>query len=149
MSRYRTENSTSTPVFRDQFILGQLLFYSLDVCTWFINLVDCNNNFNSGCFRMIDRLYRLWHNTVISRNYKDCDICRICTTHTHCCEGFMSRCIKECDLLSVDGYHRSTNMLCDPACLSVCHTGRTDCIQKGCFTVVNVTHNTYNRWTCN
>ena len=31
--------------------------------------------------------------TVICCDNKDCDICRICTTHTHCGKCFMSRCI--------------------------------------------------------
>ena len=45
------------------------------------------------------------------------DICGLSTTHTHGSKCFMSGCIKESDLLTVDLYHVSTDMLCDTACL--------------------------------
>ncbi len=72
-------------------------------------------------FGMADRLYRLRHDTVVCCYYKNCDICGVCATHTHSCKRFMSRCIEEGDLLSVDLYNRSTDMLCDSTslCLSL------------------------------
>ena len=96
---------------------------------------------------MVDRLNCLWHNTVIRSNYKDCDICRACSTHTHCSKCLMSRCIEECDLFSVDLNNRCTDVLCDTTSLTACHITVTDRIQKRCLTMVNMTHNTYNRRT--
>ena len=142
MGRYRYKNSTSTPVFRNQFIFGKFLFYSFHICTWFIDLVDCNNDLNTRCFRMADCLNSLWHNTIICCNNKYCDICGVCTTHTHCSKCFMSRCIQECDLLSIDLNYRCTNVLCDSTCFPSGYMCITDCIQKRCFTMVNVTHDT-------
>ena len=54
----------------------------------------------------------------------------------------MSRCIQECDLLALDIYHVSTDVLCDSAGLASGYVCITDSIQKRCFTMVNVTHNT-------
>ena len=90
---------------------------------------------------MVNRFYCLRHNTIVCCYYENCDICRACSTHTHCCERLMSRSIQECDLLSVDFYNISTDVLCDTAGLTVDDICMTDCIQKGSFTVVNVTHN--------
>ena len=145
MCRYRYEDGASAPVFRNQFIFRKFLFYSFNVCTWFINLVDCNNDFYTCCFCMADSLNSLWHDTIISRDNEYCNISRVCTTHTHCCECFMSRCIKESDLLSVDFNNRGTDVLCDSTCLASCYMCITNCIQKGCLTMVNMTHNADNR----
>ncbi len=147
MRGYRYENRASAPVFRNQFILCQFLFYTLNICTWLIDLIDRYDNFNSRCFGMVDRLDRLRHHTVICCNYKNRNICRICSSHTHCSKRLMSRCIQECDLFSVDLYYRSTDVLCDSTCLAVCHTGITDRIQQRSLSMVNVSHNTYNRRT--
>ena len=145
--RYRYEDRTSAPVFRDQFILCQLLLYPFDIGTWLINLVNGNNNLDSGCFCVVDRLDRLRHNTIIRCYNKDRDIRRICSTHTHCCKCFMSRSIKECDLLSVDLDNGCTDVLCNTAGLTSCYITVTDRIQKRSLTMVNVSHNADNRRT--
>ena len=92
---------------------------------------------------MADRLKRLWHHAVVCRHDQNRNICRICTTHTHCSKCLMTRRIQEGDLLSVDGYNVRTDVLCDSACLTVDDMRVTDCIQQGCLTMVNVTHDTY------
>ena len=147
--RYRNEDCASAPVFRNQFILGKFLFYTFDICTWFINLVDGNDDLNTCCFCMADSLYSLRHYTIICCYDQNCDICGVCTTHTHGCKSFMSRCIQECDLLTVNLYYRSTDMLCDTAGLAACYVCLTDCIQKRCFTMIDMTHNTDYRWSRN
>ena len=149
LCRNRNKDRTSAPIFRNQFVFGQFLFYSLNICTWFINFINCNNDFNPCCFCMVDRLYCLRHNTIIGCNHKNSNICCIGTTHTHCSKCLMTRCIQECNLLPFNRYHVSTDMLCDTTSLTVCHICLTDCIQKRSFTMVNMTHNTYYRWSCN
>ena len=99
---HRDENSASSPVFRDQFVLGKFLFYSLDVGTRFIYFVDRNNDLNTCCFCMVDCFYRLRHYTIVCCNYQNSDIGGVCSTHTHSGECLMSRSIQECDLLSLD-----------------------------------------------
>ena len=149
MGRNRYKNCTSTPVFRNQLVFRKFLFYTFNIGTWFINLVNSNNDLNACCFCMADSLYCLRHYTIVRCNNQNCNICRISTTHTHCSKCFMSRSIQESNLLSVDLYHRSTDMLCDTASLTSGYICFTDSIQKRCLTMVNVTHNTDNRWSWN
>ena len=102
MSRYRYTDGASAPVFRNQFIFRKFLFYTVDIGTWLVDLVDCNYDLDPCCLCMVDRFYSLRHDTVICCNNQDCNIGRICTTHTHCGKCFMSRCIEEGDFLTVD-----------------------------------------------
>ena len=142
MGRYRNKDRTSAPVFRNQFILGKFLFYTVDVGTWLIDFVDRNDDLCAGCFCMVDRFYSLRHYTVICCNNQDRNIGCICTTHTHGSKCFMSRCIQKCDLLSVDIYDISTDVLSNTSSFFCDHMRVTDRIQKRSLTVVNVTHNT-------
>ena len=98
---------------------------------------------------MVDRFHRLGHNTVISCYDQNCDICGISATHTHSGKCFMARRIQEGDILSVDRNHRSTDMLGDTTCLTVCYMGITDRIQQRSFTMIYVSHNTDNGRTGN
>ena len=85
--------------------------------------------------------------TVICGNNENRDICGLGTAKTHCCESLMSRSIKECDLLTFDIDNISTDMLGDTASFPCCYMCITDCVQNRCFTMVNMTHNTDNRWS--
>ena len=149
MCRYRTEYCASAPILRDKLILWELLLNLVDIGTWLIYLVDCNDNLNTCCLCMVYCLNSLRHYTIICSNNKDCDISRVCTTHTHCCKCLMSRCIKECDVLAIDWYNRCTNVLCDTTCLTVCNTCLSDGIKQWCLTMIYVTHYADYRWTRN
>ena len=94
---------------------------------------------------MIDRLHSLRHNTIICCHDKDCDICRICATHTHRRERLMSRRVKERDLLSIDIDGIRTNMLCDASCFLVCHVCFSNGIQKRGLTMIDMAHYTDDR----
>ena len=94
---------------------------------------------------MADGFYRLRHDTVICRNYQNCDICSICTTHTHSSKCFMTRRVQKCNLLSVDFYNRCTDVLCNTTSLTIRYMCLADSIQQRSFTMVNVSHYTYNR----
>ena len=143
--RYRYTDGVSAPVLCNQAILSQFLFYTFNICTWLIDLVDRNNHLYTGRFRMIDCFDSLRFHTVVCCNYKDCNIGRISTSHTHSCECFMSRSIQECDLSARYRYHICTNVLGNTASLTVCYICMADCIQKRGLTMVYMTHNTYDR----
>ena len=51
------------------------LLNTVNVCSRFINFVNCYNNFNSCCLSMVNSFYSLWHNTIICCYNKDCNIC--------------------------------------------------------------------------
>ena len=142
---YRNTDGASAPVLGDEAVLGQLLFYTVNACPRFIDLVDGNDDFHACCLRMVDGLYRLRFYTIICSNYQNCDIGGICSTHTHGGKCLMSRSIQESDLTVFDGYGVSADVLGNTTCLAVSYVSMTDGIQKGCFTMVYMTHNTYNR----
>ena len=145
----RHKYGASAPILGDQPVLGQFLLYAVTIRAWLIDLVDRNNNFGTRRFCVADRLDRLRHNAVIRRYHKDCDIGRIGAAHTHCRERLVSRSIQEGNLLSVNGYRISADMLCDAACLFCDHMRIPDGIQQGGFTMVNMPHNADNRRSCN
>ena len=57
----------------------------------------------------------------------------------------MSGSIEESDVLAVDIYLISTDMLCDTASLACGNMSISDTVKDRGLTVVNVTHNDYNR----
>ena len=147
MSGHRNKQGCSTPVFRNQFVFRQFLFDTLHVGARLINLVNGNDNFNTGRLCMTDGLYRLRHNAIIGSNYQNRNIRRLGATQTHSSERFMSRSIEESNFFTLYIYHISANMLSDTAGLSCSDMGITDSIQNGRFTVVNMAHNTDYRWS--
>ena len=94
---------------------------------------------------MIDCFHGLRHNTVICRYYQDCNIRRVCSTHTHCGKCFMSRCIQESNGLAINIYSIRTNMLCNTSRFLIRYICFTDCIKKRCLTVIDMTHDADNR----
>ena len=139
LCRYWNEDGLTTPILCNQLILRKLLLYTLDVCSWLINLVYCYDNINTCCLCMVNRLDCLQQTMVLCRrqsrrltpaafawliasivccNNKYSDISCLSTTHTHCCKCLMTWCIKECNILSIALNHISTDMLCNSAGLS-------------------------------
>ena len=96
---------------------------------------------------MVDGLDGLGHHAVVCSYYKNGDICGLGAAHTHGCERLMSRCIQEGDLLAVLLNHIGADMLGDSSGLLCRHIRLADGIEKGGLSVVNVSHNTYNRRT--
>ena len=126
-------------------MLCQFTDYTLWVSTWFINLVNRNNDWNTSSLRVVDGFNSLWHNTVIRSDNQDSNICNRSTTGTHRCKGRVSWSIKEGDFLTTLFNLVGTNMLCDTTSFSSRNTWVTKGIKKGCFTMVNVSHDS-NNW---
>ena len=141
MGGYRAENGAAAPVLGNQLILGQLLLYTLDISAGLIDLIDGNDDLDACGLGMVNSLNGLGHYAVVGCNYQDGDIGGVSSTHTHGGERLMSRCVQEGDLLTVDAYHVSTDVLGDSACLAVNDMGVTDGIQQGSLTMVYMTHN--------
>ncbi len=96
---------------------------------------------------MLDRLDRLRHYTVISRNDQDNDIRGLGTAGTHHCKRFVTRCIEKhyttrlIRIVSVRHHHAvGTNVLSDAASLAFSHIFRTNGIEQRCLTVIDVSH---------
>ena len=117
LRRYRNADDVSAILLRDEVILHQLLLYLIRVCCRLIHLIDGNDDRRVCSLRVVDRLDGLRHDTIIGCNNEYRDIGRLCTTHTHRGEGFVSRCIEEGDdsvfVIYIDLYLVSTDGLCD------------------------------------
>jgi len=97
---------------------------------------------------MVDSLDCLRHDAVVGRHNDDGDVCHLRTTGTHRCKRLMTRCVEECDPLTVRKlYVVCTDMLCDTSGLTGNHVSVTDVVEEGSLTVVNVTHHGDHRWT--
>ena len=123
MCRNRCKYCISAPVLCYKSVLNKLLLNLLNICIRLIYLINRNNYINACCLGMVDSLYSLWHYTIISRNDKNRYICCLCSTHSHCRECLMSRCIKEGNLLAIYLNCVCTDVLCDTTGLSRCDTG--------------------------
>ena len=52
---YRHADRASAPVLGDQLVLGEFLFYTLDVGAGFINLVDGNDDLDACCLPLLPK----------------------------------------------------------------------------------------------
>ena len=139
----------AAPCGGNELIFGQFLLDALRVGAFFIDLVDGNDDLNTGRLGMVDRLDGLGHDAVICSDDQDRDICGIGTAHTHGGECLVSGCIEEGDISSVDGDHICTDGLCDAAGFLAGNIGAADGIQQGCFTMVDMAHDADDRRTGN
>ena len=123
MCGYRNENRYFRPSLPESVHILSVLVSTFDICARFIDLIDCNDNFNSGSFCMIDCFYCLRHYSVVCRYDKDGDIRGACSAHTHIavnasCPGV----IEERKIFSPFDFHNlCSDMLCDTACFTVDH----------------------------
>ena len=145
LCRNRNAHNIAAPVFANQIIFGEFFLNPVWICSFFIHLVDGNNQGNASSLCMVDGFYSLWHDTVIRSNNQNRNICNISTSCTHCGERFVSRCIEESNFLAVASDLICTDVLGDTAGFACSDVGVTDVVQNGSFPVVNVTHNNDNR----
>ena len=144
-SRYFAVQSLSTPFFRHETQIGELLLYSVRVCLREITLVDGYNDRNLCSFSMVDGFPCLRHDTVVCRNNKYYDICNLSSSGSHHTECSVTRSIQEYDFTLIrNSYFISTYMLCNTTVLTsynVCTSNGVKCL---CLTMVYVTHNSDN-----
>src|SRR5690606_6139478 len=87
----------------------------------------------------------LRHHVIVSSDNDDSNICYLSTTSTHGGKRLMTWSIKECDsFIFIKLNIVSTDMLGDTTGLTGDHVCTTDIIKKRSFTMVNVTHYSYN-----
>ena len=145
LCRNRNAHNIAAPVFTNQIIFGEFFLNTVWICSFFIHLVDGNNQGNASSLCMVDGFYSLRHDTVIRSDNQNGNICDICPSCTHCGERFVSRCIEEGNFLAVASDLICTDVLGDTAGFACGDVGVTDVVQNGSFPVVNVTHNNDNR----
>ena len=109
-----------------------------------INLVNSDNDWDICCLSVVKSFDGLWHNAVICSYNQDRNISDLRTTGTHSCEGFVTRCIDECDCAFGTIMHTvnlvCTDVLSNSAGFRLNNFSLTDCIQETSLTVIDVTH---------
>ncbi len=141
------ENGVTTPAFRQQFELRELLHNTIGVGIRLINLVHGNDNRHTGSFGVIDRFLGLWHSAVISGNNQNNDIGDLGAARTHRGKCFVARGVEEGHFAAVQINIVCTDMLSDPAGFTFCDICFTNCIKQAGFTMVNMTHDCDHRRT--
>ncbi len=120
-----------------------------------IDFVDGNNNWDTGCFHVVDCFNCLRHDTIVGSYYKNGDVGGLGSTCTHGCESFVAGSVKENNLAqsSIFVWHFDVvgaNVLSDAAvfCIGEQEFGLADSIQQAGFAVVDVTHDRDDRRSC-
>ena len=113
----------------------------------FINLIDCNDYGDASCLSVINCFNGLRHDSVVSGNHKNRDICHLRSAGAHRGERFVSRCIQEGNqpVIYMDAVR--ADMLGNSARLCSSYLCFADGIQQGGLPVVNVPHNYNHRRT--
>jgi len=93
--RSLTEDRSAAPFFRGKIIFSQFTFNTHDIGFRLIYFINRYYNGDLGSFSMIDGLFGLIHNSVISSDYQDYDIGNLGTTRTHLCKCSMTGSIKK------------------------------------------------------
>ena len=89
---------------------------------------------------MADRLFCLWHHTIIGSDHNDGDICHSRAACSHRRKGLMSRGVKEEDRTVATLNLAGTKVLGNAATLAVGNAGLAQRIEQARLAVVNVAH---------
>ena len=131
----------SAPVLYEDVHVGELLTNPFRIGSRFVYLVDCKDHRDSCSLCMVDCLDGLRHDCVIGSDDDDCKVGHLCSAGTHRREGLVTRGVEEGDVSSVRELHVvCTDVLGDTTGLTGNHISLADVVQKGCLTMVDVTH---------
>ena len=91
------DDGVATPLLRDELLLDQLLAHTVGVHVVAVDLRDRHDDRHLGRTRVVDRLDRLRHHTVVGRDDEDRDIGRVGAALAHRGEGLVTRGVDEGD----------------------------------------------------
>ena len=111
-------------------MLRQVLLDDFRIGARLIHLVDGDDDRHAGSLRMADGLDGLRLDAVVSCNDQYSDVRGVRASGSHGCKRFVSRCIQEYDLLSVDLDLGSTDVLGDTAGLACCNVCISDGVEQ-------------------
>ena len=118
MRRNRDELRITPPVLGYDVLGSQFVFHPLGVGSFFIDLVDRNNDWHLSGARMLNRFLCLRHHTVVSRNDQNDNVGRFRSASAHRGKGRVSRCVQESNHAFIGLYVICTNVLRDTTCLT-------------------------------
>ena len=127
--------------------LRELLLDVVGVGVGFVDLVDGENHRHACGLRVVDRLDGLRHDAVVGRDDDDGHVRHGGSAGAHGREGLVARGVEEGDLLPVQHHAVSADVLGDAAGLALDDVGFADVVQQRGLTVVDVSHDRYDRRT--
>ena len=146
LCRYILTLVLTTPILNKVVHICQLLLNALNISCRLINLIDCKYHRYTRCLCVVDSLDSLRHHAVIGCNDNNSHIGNLCTTSTHSGKCLVTRGVKEGNLLTIQLNRVSTDVLSDTSSLACDNIGLTDIVEQRSLTVIDMTHNCYNRW---
>lgn len=128
--RNTNHRGISSPIFWSKTMLCKILFDSFKIFSWFINLGNSNNNRHTRFLCMSDRLDRLWHHTIISSNYNDCNISQFCSSRSQTRKQLMSWSINEAYFFAFIFHDRSSDRLSNTSSFSISDNSFSEIIKQ-------------------
>ena len=145
LGRHFHHHRFTSPVFRAQVTVGQLLLHTLGKGIRLVDLVNGDQQRNLGGLRVSDGLKCLRHDAVVSGYHQDDDIGYLGAAGAHQCEGFMARCVQKHHGTPSDLDPVGSDMLGNPAGFPLGDVRFPDGIQKRSLPVIHVAHHRDNR----
>ncbi|MCY1378838.1 hypothetical protein D9M69_665030 [compost metagenome] len=124
---------------------SKLRLHKLWVGSFFVDLVNRNDNFSVGCFGKPNRLDCLWLHAVIGSNHNNYHIGKCCAVLAKRRKGFVARRIKKRNRTVFSDCLIGANVLSDTTCFAVNNLLAKDGIKKAGLTMVDMTHNGHDR----
>ena len=147
------EDGRAAPGLGHQPAIAQLLLDAIRLRLRLVDLVDRHDDRHIGRLRVVHCFERLRHHAVIRRDHDDDDIRHLRAACTHAGESLVTRGIEEDDLaaecrrvLLGDADLVGTDVLRDATGLARGHVCFADCIQQRGLAMIDVTHDSDDRW---
>src|SRR5690606_34118845 len=143
------EHGVAAVLLGHQAVLGELTADLGRVGALLVDLVDRHHDRHVGGLRVVDRLHRLRHHTVVGRDHQDRDVGGLRTTGTHRGERLVTRGVDEGDrpflTLVLHGELVGADVLGDATGLTLADGRLPDGVEQPGLTVVDVTHHGHHR----
>ena len=134
------DDRVAAPGFGHEALLGELLHDARRIGVVAIDLVDRDDDRHPSGPRVVDRLDRLRHHTVVGRDDEHDDVGDLGAPGAHLREGLVARCVDERDEAAVlDGLVRA-DVLRDATRLAGDDVRGPDAVEQQRLAVVDVTH---------
>ena len=140
LSRNGNDHYVAAPFFGNKVVFHKPLFHFVGIHVRFIHFIHRHDDRHVRRFRVIDRLHRLRHDTVVRSHYKHYDIGDFRTARTHRGERRMPRGIDKRNLFAFCRHRVRADTLRDSARFAFRHRRGADFIEKRRFAVIDVPH---------
>nr|AAG49549.1 unknown [Myxococcus xanthus DK 1622] len=135
------------PLFRHEFVGGQVLLHAVQVRGRQVHLVDGDDDGHLRRLRVLDGLHRLGHHAVVRGHHQHHDVRHVGATGAHGREGLVARRVEERHVTARGGDAVRADVLGDATRLALRDAGLPDGVQEARLAVVDVAHDGDDRRT--